>query len=398
MSVCTWLADTVKKHRHNVSAGELVRESIQQKKFDPERDFNVKELAIACCGESFATPLLAYGAAARSGRGFLTTDVKESADALDASTFGAVFGSVMVEIGMKAYETATSVVEGMFDTYPTPDQLDEITEWKQAEATSAPATVAPGMPYPRSGAASWFTKIPKPEKVGFITEFTLEMVVMNRSKPILDLVRANSLRASIEMVERMLRVVLGITNNYNQNGTTYNTYLNSGVWINSLDDFDLSRGPDEVDRLEQQFANMVDPVTGKNIVLGGTDIFVPYSNLRRTQKVVNTTEIRETASGREVVYAEPGTLKAPKADRHARRLLVESGVTTAIADTYFHYGDFPGAFGWREVRPFEVLQRSAELASDINWNQDIIYGVKPRFWGCPFVKDPRKVTRGRKTA
>lgn len=399
MGVTSWLASTLKKNRGNVTAEELVRESIQAKKFNPAREFNVKELAIATCGEAFASPLLAYSAASRAGRGFLTSDVRESsADAIDASVFGEVLGATMVEVGMESYKLATSQVQGMFDPYPTPDNLDEITEYKKAKATGAPTTVAPGMNYPRTGVATWYVKIPRPEKVGEIAEVTLELVKTNKSKEILDLAKETSERVAVEQVERMLRVALGIVNNYNQNGTVYNTYLTSGIYTNALDDFNLANGPDEVDRLEQLFANMVDPVTGKNITLGGTQIFVPYSNLRRTQKVVNTTEIRETNSGREVVYAEPGTLETPLADRHARRLLIEASVTSTIADTYFLYGDFTGAFGWREVEPFVVLQRDAELASDINWSQDIVYGVKPRFWGAAFVKDPRKVTRGRKTS
>ena len=404
MSVAKWLVETYRKHRENITAGELVRESVQQKKFRLD-EIHVKDLAIQACGEQFATKLLAYGAAARTGGGFLAQETRESAEALDASTFGAVFGSVMVEISNEAYEAAASEVLSMFDPYPTPDQLDEITEYKQAQSTNGPETVAPNMPYPKSGAATWYIKIPKPEKVGQICQVGLEFVVSNRTKPIFDMVRANTEIVAIDLVERCLRTLLGITNTYNRNGTTYNTYLTSGLYVNALDDFDLDNGPDEVDRLEQLFANMVDPVTGKNVILGGTQIFVPKSNLRRTQKVVSTTEIRKTVSNTQTIYKEPGGLTDPISDRHARRLLTTayapsswSAISTAIADTYFLYGDFKGAFGYREVKPFEVLERNAELASDINWEQDIVYAVKPRFWGVPFTKDPMKVTRGRKTS
>jgi hypothetical protein len=205
----------------------------------------------------------------------------------------------------------------------------------------------------------------------------------------------------------ILSVVLGVTNPYKRNGSGINTYLTSGSWANRLDDFNQANGPEEFDRAEKLFDAMVDPTTGEVIQTPTTppDIYVPRSNVVQTGMNIAATQVwkdkNETAGtfSRTTIAPNPfAGLPAPATDRLARKVLVDSGVSGSIADTYVVYGWMKMAFGYRYVRPFEVLEQDGELATEVGFNQDIVYACKGRKWGCAFVRDPMMVTLLRKTS
>ncbi len=396
------LIDAYKTHGRDHGPGfhqELVAESVAAKKLPARRPrFSIRRAAEHAMGPGWHASLSEYAGRRR----FLDPLTAESTDpSVGATAFAAVTGAVMIEAIDAGYAMAMSDADNLVSNMDTPDDLDTATIAYRGKATDKALTVGEAQEYPKTGLSGWTVAVPRPEKIGLRCDVTLEAIVADRTSELIDAAGEVGEQVGIEVKERILRVILGITATYVLNGSSYNTYLTTGAWVNSLDDFNQANGVAEFDRAMQLMANMVDPVTGKNIEirLNALQILVPPGNLFVTRRNFSTQEIRTTSGATEVVQGNPlANLPAPISDPQMRRLLVEAGLTTTQADTYVIIADFKRAFGWRQVRPFQVLERDGELASEIGFNQDIVYSAKARAWGAAFVREPRYAYRMRKMA
>lgn len=390
-----WVFETIKvdpARRRPEFMRPFLEERIRLKKLDPARDFrDLRTLAAEACGPAWADQLAAY-----AGRRQWVAEA--AADAIGPDSFAALVGTEGVRRMETNYNLVVSSVDQMFSPYPTPDNLEEITHIYPAQITGGIINIAPVMPYPNLfNPTGWSITIPKPEKRGGIVQVALEQVVNGKTAEVFDAFDAAGKVQGHDQVERKLKVVLGIVNNYTRNGTTYGTFQTATPWINRLDDFDITNGPAELDRLEQLFNNMVDPITGKEVVVNPTGIFIPAAGKFTARHVLGATELRTVDGSTTIISDNPmGNLPAPMTDRKAKRLLVANGLTADQANSYFLYGDFRAAFANREVRPAEVLERNNEIADELNWRNDVVYAAKLRTWDAPFVKDPTQVTLGRK--
>jgi hypothetical protein len=390
-----WVFESLKKdpgNRRPEFVRAFVDKAIELKKFDPARDIrDLRSMAAEACGPAWHDQLQAY-----AGRRQWAAEA--AADAVGPDTFAALVGTTLARRIEANYNLVVSQVDQMFSAYPTPDSLEEITHVYPAQITGGIMNIAPVMPYPMLfNPTGYSITIPKPEKRGGIVQVALEQVVNGKTAEVFDAADAAGKVQGHDQVERKLKVVLGITNNYTRNGTTYGTYQTATPWINRLDDFDITNGPAELDRLEQLFNNMVDPVTGKEVVVNPTGIFIPSAGKFATKHVLGATELRTVDGTTTIISDNPmGNLPVPITDRKAKRLLVANGLTADQANSYLLYGDFRMAFANREVRPAEVLERNNEIADDLNFRNDVVYAVKLRTWDAPFVKDPTQVTLGRK--
>ena len=77
---------------------------------------------------------------------------------------------------------------------------------------------------------------------------------------------------------------------------------------------------------------------------------------------------------------------------HARRLLIESGVSASLTDSYVLLGDFKKTFIWREAKPLTVVEAPANNPRE--FEQDIALAVKASLMGVAAVRDPRFVVLG----
>ncbi|CAN5421372.1 hypothetical protein BH11PLA2_BH11PLA2_32790 [soil metagenome] len=376
-------------------ANELVAESVAQAKYNP-RHFSIRQCAEESFGPGWEAKLRRF-AGKKQAFNELTF---ESQDAVDVSAFSAVTGSVIVEQVEAGHAAAMAPVDGLVGRWDTPNNLDVQTVAYSGKASDKSKDLAPLEPYPKTGLTPYRITIPAPIKHGQIVQVSMEAVIADSTSQLIDGAREVGEQVGLERKKRILKVVLGITNNYKRNGTAYNTYLTSGAWINALDDFDQANGPEEFDRLYQLMEQMVDPITGEVVEINqsGLKLFVPGSNAVRTRKNVNAQTINDKSSTREIITANPMSLPEPMSDLQARAVLIAASVSSAIASTYAVFGETVKAFKERVVKDFEVLERDGELASEAGWEQDVVYAAKARFFGIPFVYDPYYVYRGRKTA
>ena len=95
--------------------------------------------------------------------------------------------------------------------------------------------------------------------------------------------------------KRLLDMVLGVTNNYKWKGTTYNTYLTSGAWVNVKSNNELVDWTD-VDAAEQLFADILDPNTSEPVLIRPNTVLVTPAYRHAAIRVFKATAITYTAS------------------------------------------------------------------------------------------------------
>lgn len=370
--------------------GEFVKECRQLKKFTKEQ-FHLKELAQAAFGESWEAPMRRVS----SQRAW----VKEAATgSTDVSAFRDVIASMTIAEVETGYEEATSIIGDLFDTWETPDAPTGTKDiFERFSATGQVKSVAPGTEYGRSNFQGLKVTAPEPVKHGLIGVLTLEAVKENDSKGFLKDSLDVGRQVGDYVNDLRIRVLTGLTNNYVQNGTAYNTYLGSGAWINQLDDWDISTGPVAFDRANRLFSQLVHPITGRSIRVTPTAVLAMPAQHFQIRSIAKATEVRVTSGSTTTVGANPLDDINPIKDQEVRRLfLAESGLTATQVDTHVWYGDFKRAFWERVVEPFNVFETADE--TDIAFFQDVVYAVKGRYWGVPFARNPRYVQRLRKNS
>jgi hypothetical protein len=257
--------------------------------------------------------------------------------------------------------------------------------------------VEEGMPYPHTTFSPNYIEYPAIEKIGKICAVTMEAIYSDLTGQILDSAGSVGTYCGLAREERILKVVLGLTNNHKWNGTSYNTYLSSGAWVNSVTSFTLKDWT-SVNTLEQLFTNMLDPNTGKNILIEPKQMLVMPANRYRAIRAFSATV---TKSGDFATTGNPDQIEAPNpldkdyqilTSPHARRLLTESGIASSTADSYVFLGDFKKAFIWREAKPLTVVEAPAQNPRE--FEQDIALAVKASLMGVAAVRDPRYVVFG----
>lgn len=393
-SVTEWLAESALKltpDRGPAVGGEFVREAIAAGKFKPDQ-LNLRELADVCLGKHAAeSRLRAWGQ--RAGW------VGEATEAVDLSAFRSVMQANIGAVMDAAYEDSGSVVDQLIGTDPDETGMDPLAPVRHpvaGVASDPPRDVAPATEYPRTGFGPNYIETPIPDKVGLVAVCPLEWVMANRNRRFINEAEEVVRKVRVEERKRKLRVVLGIVNNYKRNGTSYNTFLTSGDRVNRLTNFVVASGPVELDRLAQLFNAMTNPFTGEPMDVDVSGILTVRGNVFRLREMLGAQLTRVTAGSEQVeAPVPPFDFEGPVlTDRYVYNLLVaERGLSANVAATYVQIGDFQRAYKWREVEPF---YRREVGPNDESWPphffQDVVYGVKARFWGCAYVADPFAVS------
>lgn len=374
------LRESVKAHGVS-KAADIFREALAAKKFSRE-DISLREMAENMIGSNWADTLKNY-----AGR------LRESVEAVDSSGFSAITGQLLIDTIREKYKLATFITDEMFTVAKISNgNLGTQIEPYLSDVTDDPGVVNQGQPYPATAFTGQYVTYPAPEKYGRICRVTFEMIYSDLTGQVLDSAASVGTRVGLWVEEKRLRVAFGLTNPFNWNGTAYNTYLTTGSWINKLTDFTLTNWT-SVNRIEQLFAKMTDPVTGKPIDLDANGMVVMPTLKYTAKRILNATEVRSgdvtSGTGDQVISANPlDTNYKLMTSKHARAQVVGFGaVTEAITDTYVLTGDFKKGLLWREVFPMQTVQ--APPQSQEEFNQDVVLQVKGNVYGVAAVREPR---------
>lgn len=361
---------------------EHLSEALETKQLRPE-DFSIRDLAEALMpdGREWVRTLDPRQGAA--------TPILES-DGVDVSAFQNVASQVIHAKILEAYSQEAFVVSKLVDTVPTRLDGEKIPGVNRVADTID--EVGPGMPYPNLGFGEDYIETPSTTKRGFIVPVTKEAIFFDRTNLILSRAAEVGEVLGLNKEKRLLDLVIGVNNNFNHNGVSYDTYQTSGDWVNELSGNELQDWTN-VDAAEQLLADILDPATGEPVLLRGTNVLVMPAYRHAAHRVFNAAEINYSASGSQTatVAANPLGNYQVHESRLAYRRVIASGELADDAKKWWFLGDFKRAFAYMENWPITVTQ--APLGSEADFTSDIVLRFKASERGAAAVLNPRYVVK-----
>ena len=210
--------------------------------------------------------------------------------------------------------------------------------------------------------------------------------------------------------------VMGITNSYNRNGTSYNTYQTAAPFVN--DHVNPFTDEVDVDDARQLFVNMRDPETAREIRIDGRTILcMPGLALKVREQIFGTnvqigTQLNSSFPSRwKTSTGELANVGAANGGRGPyqvvemsaiwfNRATAPDGLNLSAADArgLWFLGDFagpPGAEGfiWMENWPLTPWQASADEYLMKDHGLIAVYGANYR--GRMFTREPRRAVRNK---
>jgi hypothetical protein len=370
-------------------------DAMKQKKIDPYA-IQIPALAEAFLGHDAERKLRAvsYG----------QTHLLEAGEATDASAFAAITGQLLVTIVKEKYESADFIGEKLVKKYTNPGaNLKEHKIPYLNDVASAPDKLSQGEQYPYAQFSGSYVEMPAPEKRGMICAITMEMMLSDLTGQAQDSAGSVGRSLGYQKEERILRVVLGITNPYkwsiNATGDAgaLNTYVSTagtGGYVNKLLSSTITNY-ETLNSVEQLFHQMYDPVTLRRIYVRPTKALVMPEKAYLMKRVINATEIRSgdvtSGDGIQTIGQNPLDTRYEVLTSPIARALLddETSLSTSEIKEKVWLGDFQKAFGYREV--YAMKTETAPPMNPLQFNQDIVLAIKVSEFGVPFVFDPRYV-------
>lgn len=392
MSLAQGLKRLIEAHGVQNTA-ETLDEAIRTRKIDPYA-IRLPDLAETFLGRDYLSAERKLKAI-QSGR----LHTLEAAEANDASTFYNITGQLLVTIVKEKYQSPDFIGSKLMRTMPNPGgNLKEHKVPYLSDVDSEPKLLNQLEPYPATRFYESWVTLPSPEKYGHTCLVGFEMVFSDLTGQAQDSAASIGRSLGYKDEVRKLRVVLGLDNPYQWNGNALNTYvdtLGTGVYVNDCPSTTVTNYT-HVNTVEQLFYRMVDPITGRLINVRPNAILCMPEKRYELKRILNAVETRSgditTGTGDQVVAGNP--LDNPYTIHHspiARKLLVDSGVSTANTKERLYWGDFQKAFIWREVYPMRVEQ--APPQNPYEFQQDVVIAIKASSFGVPCVYDPRHVVQ-----
>ncbi len=357
-------------------------EALHKKHLRPE-DFSIRDLAEALVpdGSEWVRSL-----DPRSGG----MSLMEGSDGVDMTAFQNIASQVVHAKILDAYTQESFVVSKLVDTVPT--RLDGEKIPGISRVSSSDSEVGAGMPFPRLGFGEDYIETPSTTKHGFIVPVTKEAIFFDRTNLVLRRAAEVGEVLGLNKEKRLLDLVVGATNNYKWQGTSYDTYQSSAPWVNTLAANELVDWTN-VDAAEQLLAEILDPNTGEPVLASGTTVLVMPAYRHAAHRVFNAAELTYSATGSatSTVTANPLGNYTVAESRLAYRRVIASGEPAADAKKWWFLGDFKKAFAYMENWPITVTQ--APLGSDAEFSHDIVLQFKASERGAAAVIDPRMIIK-----
>lgn len=373
-----------------------LQEGLQKKVFRPE-DFSLRDLAESFVGPGWVRSLNPLNTA-RYG----AVPIQEAGDGVDISAFSNITGQILFTKILEGWQDATMIAENLFNTVQTEFDGEKLP-WLSHPYSEGDQDIHPGKPYPETAFGERFIQTPHTTKKGEIVSITKEMVYFDR--PGQALTRANEIGKYVgyQKEQICLKVLLGLVNNYNLNGTSYNTYLTAGSWVNSQSSAPLVDWT-SINEAFVLFQNILDPDTSLPIVTEPKALFVMPARLFTARRITAATEVRSTSPSFAASPAadSPGNVQMISGNPLpwslevftspiAYQLLLNSGLTAAQAQDYWYMGDFKRSLWYMQNWPLQLEQ--APPNNIAMFERDLVVRVKASEKGYPVVDEPRYLVK-----
>lgn len=258
------------------------------------RQLSIRDLFEALIPDG--TELLRLIGPGKSGRAAMNDiSLLEAAGAVDTSAFATISGQMIFNATKEAFSMDTFIWPDLCTTVPTSFIHGEIVPGIGGLGDVA-EIIMEGAEYPTVGVNEEYTKTAPTQKRGFIVPVTREAIIMDRTGLVLDRCAQGGEWLGLNKEKQVQDVCFGIINNYNRNGTSYNTYLTSGAYINDKTGNALSGSGNEwtaLQTLEILASAILDPNTNEPISTKPDTIIVPVALRRTAGRILNATSIEQ---------------------------------------------------------------------------------------------------------
>lgn len=359
-------------------------------------EFSLRNLAEAIMGHDFVQEYY-HPSSGFEFRGLQEAAIDPTAF-LNINTFNlATAGLVQAEV-MERFSNPAYIGRELVRIVPTNKNGDKlIAVARMGSVSSAVKGRKPGEPHAEVGYGEAWQTTPETVERALKCTLTREAVFYDLTGQVQEEAAAVGDELAYGMDKDIADAVLGVTNSYNRNGTSYDTYQASSPWANDhsnpLEDYT------DIDNALSLFRGMTDPESGREILVQPDTILVAPDKELTINRVLNSTELRETTNTNTVTISPN-----PLAGRQFRvvssqiwfnRCTASDGLNLSVANAklYWWIGDFRRAFEWRENWPLTPWQASADELHLKDHGLIAVYGANYR--GVPYVREPRYVVRNK---
>jgi hypothetical protein len=219
--------------------------------------------------------------------------LREASDAVDTTAFSSIIGQIVFNKIKDAYQDPEFLWPDLCDTMSTVF-LDGERIPGIGRLGDKVEVVDEGMAYPLVGLNEEYIDTAPTRKRGFIVPCTREIIVADRTGILLKVAGETGYWMGLNKEKRVLDIVTGQTNNYKRNGTSSNTYLTSGAYVNSQTGNALDASGNEWRALEKAdllFDAITDPNTSEPIIVIPDVLLVPSALKKTALRILAATEV-----------------------------------------------------------------------------------------------------------
>ncbi len=353
--------------------------------FKPQ-DFSFRDLWMAFAVDNHGKPcgadlLLEMQAGMNSEK----LSLLEASGAVSTGSFANITGQIVYNKVKEGYQLPDFIGDDLCEVVTTTTIDGEKIAGIGALGDVA-QVVAEGDDYPYVGLNEDYTITVPTEKRGFLVPLTREAILTDKTGQILKRAQDTGEWMGLNKEKRILDAFFGITNTYNRNGTSTNTYLTSGAYINNqvnaLTDWTT------IEKAELLIEAVLDPNTGEPISAGGiTTLIVPTALRWTAQRISRATDIQHVDN-----TASPTTIRTTSQNPlngRTYRILSNTYVKlrSSSATTWFASGDPKKAMYYMQNWGIESLQ--AATNSEEEFKRDIVSRFKVSERGAVQMIEPR---------
>ncbi len=370
----------------DVKTNKLLRESCQKGLIKPA-EFSIREAALHCITDrhgDIAGPRFVSEMRSRDGLRLL-----EAGSEVNTSAFSNITGQFVYSEILDNYQLPEMLWPQLVKTVQTPFEWEKIAGL--GSIGDEAAVVDEGQPYPFAGFGETWIETPRTEKSGMIVPVTREAIFFDRTHQVLQVAAQVGEFLGMRKEKQVIDLVIGTTNNYKLEDTTYNTYGDGSdvapdhAWANehtaALVDWT------DIGEAEQLFNAMTDRKNGDPLLRTPTSLIVPLALRPTANRILfnmGMTRVDTTAS---VVQTYREDITTSQMLQHTYNIITGPMIKARTAsDIKWWIGDPRRAFRWMENFALQTQQQGDN--SEAAFNRDIVMQFRADMRGIPAVFDP----------
>lgn len=371
------------------AAGDKVINLVKEGKLKA-KDLSILDIARATLGDAALMRVQAMDA------DNVAVGLRESVDPVNLTQFTDITQLLVLEGAMEQYNAPTFIGSQLVKEETS--RRDVIRKPGIALIDDDALVVPEGEEYPDVKFGQDYQDLPQSQKRGLKCGVTREAIFFDETGEVVKRAASIGERIGTNKEKRILRVFLGITNNYNRNGTARNTYVASAdPRINSLASNPLTDWH-SVDAANQLFTAMTDDrvksggtITGEPIqVTPDTIVVSPYKRMTAIailqatmiRKATNTA-VDQTYSANPLNMLPMSVLDSVWLDW---LLINEASVSASNAKDYWTIGQPKKAFTYRTLFPFQMLTAPPNATAE--FERDVLIQYRGSERGVCYVEAP----------